>query len=38
MPITGALMTLYSIKNMYLELLGVVRPEAMAATSGGDRP
>lgn len=27
MPITGAIMVIYSLKNMYLELAGIARPE-----------
>lgn len=33
MPITGAIMVLYSIKNMYVELARIVNPESVAGSS-----
>jgi TRAP-type C4-dicarboxylate transport system permease small subunit len=35
MPITGGIMLLYSVKNMYLELLQIVRPEAQTVAGSG---
>ena len=36
MPITGAIMLLYSLKNMYLELARIARPQDFGASTPGD--
>ena len=36
MPISGLIMVIYSIKNMYLELAAIVRPEATSAPGNGE--
>lgn len=34
MPITGGIMVLYSIKNMVIELSGILNPQSVAGTDG----
>jgi TRAP-type C4-dicarboxylate transport system permease small subunit len=37
MPISGGIMLVYSLKNMYLELLAILRPEAAGEIAAADR-
>jgi TRAP-type C4-dicarboxylate transport system permease small subunit len=37
MPISGAIMLVYSVKNMYLELLAILRPEAAEEIAAAGR-
>ena len=36
MPISGLIMVIYSVKNMYLELAAILRPEERSALGNGD--
>lgn len=36
MPISGLIMVIYSVKNMYLELAAILRPEEAVAPGNGD--